>query len=132
MDAGAMVNDENWEIDLANPAVVEWFERMQAARQKGGAHVPTAADGGASAYFGSAKAAMTIESTRSDRLSRRDFGRRPFTAEVEVTSPADLAGVGCRAAATASASSRAWTRRRAMRRGSLSPTSAHAGAVCGL
>ena len=58
-----MVNDDNWEIDLANPAVIEWFERMQAARQKGEAYVPTSADGGASAYFGSGKAAMTIEST---------------------------------------------------------------------
>lgn len=61
--AGAMVNDDNWEIDLANPAVVEWFERMQRARQNGEAYVPTSADGGASAYFGSGKAAMTIEST---------------------------------------------------------------------
>lgn len=61
--AGAMVNDDNWEIDLANPAVIEWFERMQSARKQDHAYVPTAADGGASAYFGSGKAAMTIEST---------------------------------------------------------------------
>ena len=79
--AGAMVNDENWEIDLANPAVVEWFERMQAARQKGEAHVPTAADGGASAYFGSAKAAMTIESTGLIG-SVDEISGGAFTAEV--------------------------------------------------
>ncbi len=79
--AGAMVNDENWEIDLANPAVVEWFERMQAARQKGEAHVPTAADGGASAYFGSAKAAMTIESTGLIG-SIDEISGGAFTAEV--------------------------------------------------
>lgn len=75
--AGAMVEDENWEIDLAHPAVIEWFERMQLARQNGEAHVPTSADGGASAYFGSGRAAMTIESTgligQVDSISEGSF-----------------------------------------------------------
>lgn len=61
--AGAMVNDENWEVDLANPAVVEWFERMQKARQDGYVYVPTEADGGAVAYFAGGKAAMMVQST---------------------------------------------------------------------
>lgn len=61
--AGAMVNDENWEVDLANPAVIDWFARMQSARQNGEAYVPTAADGSASAYFGSGTSAMLVEST---------------------------------------------------------------------
>jgi sn-glycerol 3-phosphate transport system substrate-binding protein len=60
---GAMVNDDNWEIDLANPVTVEWFEKMQKARQDGTVYVPTAADGGASAFFGSGMAAMLIQST---------------------------------------------------------------------
>ncbi|GIK71430.1 MAG: ABC transporter substrate-binding protein [Chloroflexota bacterium] len=61
--AGAMVNDDNWEVDLANPAVVDWFEQMQSARKSGQCYVPTAADGTPAAYFGSGKGAMMIEST---------------------------------------------------------------------
>lgn len=61
---GVMVNDvENFEIDLANPKCVEWFERMQKARQDGPVYVPTKADGGGSAFFGSGLSAMTIQST---------------------------------------------------------------------
>ena len=61
---GVMVDDvENFEIDMANPAVIEWFERMQKAREDGLVYVPTQADGGTSAFFGSGQAAMTIEST---------------------------------------------------------------------
>jgi sn-glycerol 3-phosphate transport system substrate-binding protein len=62
--SGVMVNDvETKEVDLANPKAVAWFEKMQKARQDGMAYVPTQADGGTSAFFGSGLAAMTIEST---------------------------------------------------------------------
>lgn len=60
---GAMVKDDNWEIDLANPAVVDWFERMQKARQKGEVYVPSQADGGAIPVFGAGRGAMCIQST---------------------------------------------------------------------
>ena len=72
--AGAMVNDENWEVDLANPAVIEWFERMQSARQAGEAYVPTAADGSASAYFGSG-VGDADRKHRPHRHRRRSDGR---------------------------------------------------------
>jgi sn-glycerol 3-phosphate transport system substrate-binding protein len=62
--SGVMVDDvANKEIDFANPKAVAWFEKMQKARQDGLAYVPTQADGGTSAFFGSGLAAMTIEST---------------------------------------------------------------------
>ena len=76
--SGVMVNDvENFEIDMANPKVVEWFERMQKAREDGLVYVPTSADGGTSAFFGSGRAAMCIESTgligKVDNLSEGAF-----------------------------------------------------------
>ena len=62
--SGVMVDDvASQEIDLANPKAAAWFEQMQKARQDGLAYVPTKADGGTSAFFGSGLAAMTIEST---------------------------------------------------------------------
>ncbi|MBZ0302827.1 MAG: ABC transporter substrate-binding protein [Anaerolineae bacterium] len=61
---GIMVNDENWEIDLANPAAVSWFSRMQQARQNDQVKFPSPTDeGGGSGIFGSGSAAMLIEST---------------------------------------------------------------------
>lgn len=60
---GAMVHDDNFEVDLANPGVIDWFERMQKARQKGEAYIPSQADGGAAPFFGSGRAAMMIQST---------------------------------------------------------------------
>ena len=75
---GVMVNDvETFEVDLANPKAVEWFERMQKARQDGLVYVPTKADGGPSAFFGSGLAAMVIESTgligKVDNISEGKF-----------------------------------------------------------
>ncbi len=62
--AGVMVNDvENFEIDMANPAVIEWFKKMQKARQDGSRLCADQADGGIGAFFGSGQAAMTIDST---------------------------------------------------------------------
>ncbi|MAS33914.1 MAG: hypothetical protein CL610_07900 [Anaerolineaceae bacterium] len=61
---GVMVDDENWEIDLANPAAVSWFERMQQARINGQVKFPSPTDeGGAAGLFSSGNAAMTIDST---------------------------------------------------------------------
>ena len=40
--SGVMVNDvENFEIDMANPAVIDWFTKMQKARQDDLVYVPT-------------------------------------------------------------------------------------------
>lgn len=75
---GVMQTDENWEIDLANPAAVDWFTRMQKARQDGQVKFPSATDeGGATGIFGSGNAAMVIESTgligRVDELTAGAF-----------------------------------------------------------
>lgn len=61
---GVMTDDANWEIDLANPAAVDWFSRMQAARQNNQVKVPSPTDeGGSTGIFSSGSAAMAIEST---------------------------------------------------------------------
>jgi sn-glycerol 3-phosphate transport system substrate-binding protein len=79
--AGVMVDDiDSFEVDFANPAAVDWFAKMQKARQDGLVYVPTKADGGAKAYFGSGLAAMTIESTGLIG-SVDDISEGKFTAE---------------------------------------------------
>ncbi len=79
--SGVMVNDvENFEIDMANPAVIDWFSKMQKARQDDLVYVPTSADGGVGAFFGSGLAAMTIDSTGLiGRIDSINEGK--FTAE---------------------------------------------------
>jgi len=62
---GVMVEDENWLVDLANPKIIPWWERMQKAHLSKQAYLPTAADGGGAAYFGNGLGAMLIESTGS-------------------------------------------------------------------
>ncbi len=61
---GVMINDDNWEIDLANPAAISWFERMQSARQNDQVKFPSPTDeGGGAGIYSSGKAAMLIDST---------------------------------------------------------------------
>ena len=75
---GAMQEDENWLVDLANPAAITWFERMQSARQQGHVLYPSAsADNGSNGLFASQYAAITINSTgligTIDELSQGAF-----------------------------------------------------------
>ena len=60
---GVMVNDENWEIDFANPLAANWFTQMQEARRNEQVIYPVQADQNAVALFGAGRAAMMIEST---------------------------------------------------------------------
>lgn len=75
---GVMQNDDNWNVDLANPAVVRWFEKMQRARQQGQVLYPSASsEEGALGLFTSQRAAMFIGSTGSigsvDELTQEAF-----------------------------------------------------------
>jgi sn-glycerol 3-phosphate transport system substrate-binding protein len=60
---GVMVNDENWEIDFANPLATNWFTLMQEARRTEQVIYPVQADQNASGLFGAGRAAMMIDST---------------------------------------------------------------------
>jgi ABC-type glycerol-3-phosphate transport system substrate-binding protein len=60
---GVMVNDENWEIDFANPLATNWFTQMQEARRNEQVIYPVQADQNAVALFGAGRAAMMIDST---------------------------------------------------------------------
>lgn len=60
---GGRLNDERWNVYLDSPPVIEFLGRFQKAFRDGQAYIPTAAEGGTVAYFGSGKAAMMIEST---------------------------------------------------------------------
>jgi sn-glycerol 3-phosphate transport system substrate-binding protein len=60
---GAQLSDERWNVSLDSPQVLEFLARFQKAFQAGQAYIPTKADGGTIAYFGSGKAALMIEST---------------------------------------------------------------------
>ena len=60
---GVMVNDDNWEVDLANPKAAAWYTQMQEARRAGQVIYPVQADQNATAVFSSGRAALLIEST---------------------------------------------------------------------
>jgi sn-glycerol 3-phosphate transport system substrate-binding protein len=60
---GIMVNDDNWEVDLANPLAAQWYTQMQEGRRNELVLYPVQADQNASGLFGAGRAAMMIEST---------------------------------------------------------------------
>ena len=60
---GGKLSDEQWNVYLDSPQVIEFLSRFQKCFQAGQAYIPTQAEGGTVAYFGSGKAAMMVEST---------------------------------------------------------------------
>jgi sn-glycerol 3-phosphate transport system substrate-binding protein len=67
---GGKLSDEQFNVYLDSPQVIDYLTRMQKAIKTGEAYIPTAADGDANAYFGSGRAAMMIHSTGN--ISRLD------------------------------------------------------------
>ena len=72
---GGKLSDEVWNVYLDSPQVIDFLGRFQKTFQAHQAHIPTQAEGGTVAYFGSGKAGVMVESTGCDRPARRR--RRP-------------------------------------------------------
>ena len=60
---GGKLSDEQWNVYLDSPQVIDFLSRFQKTFQAQQAHIPTQAEGGTVAYFGSGKAGMMVEST---------------------------------------------------------------------
>jgi sn-glycerol 3-phosphate transport system substrate-binding protein len=60
---GGQLSDPAWNVYFDGPQVMDFLTRFQKVFQAGQAHIPTQAEGGPVAYFGSGKAAMMVEST---------------------------------------------------------------------
>ena len=60
---GGQLSDEKFNTYFDTQPVIDFLDRFQKRFKAGEAYLPTSADGGASAYFGSGKANVLIEST---------------------------------------------------------------------
>jgi sn-glycerol 3-phosphate transport system substrate-binding protein len=62
MHGGDLVDDK-WNAMLDSPQVIDFLTRFQKLFKEEHAYIPTQADGSATAYFGSGRGAMMVEST---------------------------------------------------------------------
>lgn len=60
---GGKLDDDQWNVYLDSPEVIDFLTRMQKLFQSGGAILPTAATGNDITIFGNGNAAMMIQST---------------------------------------------------------------------